>query len=64
MIHESKVISTKIYCDFCKQEVDADKTETSSWSDECETCGSHGKTELTYWCPVCDKYRDLVLTEW
>lgn len=63
---ESKVVGIVYFCDILKKEViyrDVDGS-LSSYSQECDLCGSHGEITLYVTDCECGEYHDIKIKSW
>lgn len=54
------------FCLSCQKEtkVAGEEVHYASYSDECELCGSHGSTELSYTCQHCGNSHTVEVNSW
>ena len=66
MAKETVIEYIRITCKYCDVSNDYawSEIELSTHSDECELCGSHGKSEVMIWCKGCQKYSDIEVSSW
>lgn len=66
MSNIATLIGITVFCSKCQFTYifKYDDIEIGTDSGECELCGSHGKTEITFFCTHCNLYRDITVKEW
>jgi len=46
-----------------RREVDSNQLEVSAIYADCDMCGKHGNTTMTFLCYHCENYHEVTLTE-
>jgi len=64
--HELKNIHVEYLCSKCEKTFKARISEhdISSWSQDCELCGSHGSMEIDVDCEGCGKHVSFEIRSW